>query len=240
MQEFALEGRGRDIFGLTADSRVWCNTTPKETAPVEAHIPGGASGVGGSALTNEYFNASWYELQIQLNSGNHQHRDRTPLDWVYLIGRFRDLYDQSHQPEPTRLLVAVTKALQSTDPRLGPEDYGRGWRPEQNIDPRIMVNADWAPIFQPLHAEVRRALTNSLLAAWMDKNLQYPLAKFLPLQGGLQQSYTPGPAYGGITGGKVWEAAQQFREAGVAPDLIERLRLWGIAYTDRAARLQYH
>jgi len=240
MEEFALEGRGREIFGLTADSRVWCNTTPKETAPVEAHIPGGASGVGGSALSNEYFNASWYELQILLNSGNHRHRDRGPVDWLYVVGRFRNLYDQTHQPEPTRLLVAVTKALQSTDPSLGPEDYSRGWRPEQNIDPRIIVNADWAPIFQPLPAEVRRALTNSLLAAWMDKNLQYPLTKFLPLQGGLQQSYTPSPAYGGITGGKVWEAAQQFREAGVAHDLIERLRLWGIAYTDRAARLQYH
>jgi hypothetical protein len=240
MQEFALEGRGREIIGSTADSRTWCNTTPKETAPLEAHIPGGPSGVGGSALTNEYFNASWYELQILLNSGNHQHRDRAPLDWVYLVGRFRNLYDQTHQAEPTRLLVAVTKALQSTNPRLGPEDYSRGWRPEQNIDPRIMVSADWAPIFQPLPDEVRRALTNSLLAAWMDKNLQYPLAKFLPLQGGLQQFYTPSPAYGGITGGKAWEATQQFREAGVAPDLVERLRLWGIGYTDRAARLQYH
>ncbi len=240
MQEFALEGRGRDLIGLTADSRTWCNTTPKETAPVEAHIPEGPSGVGGSTLTNEYFNAAWYELQILLNSGSHQHRDRGPIDWVYLIGRFRNLYDQTHQPEPTRLLVAVTKALQSTDPHLGPEDYSHGWRPEQNIDPRIMISADWAPIFQPLPPEVRRALTNGLLAAWMDKNLQYPLAKFLPLQGGTQPSYTPGSAYGGITGGKAWEAAQQFLEAGVAPDLVQRLQLWGMAYTDRAARLQYH
>jgi hypothetical protein len=123
---------------------------------------------------------------------------------------------------------------------LGPDDYSHGWRPEQNIDPRILVNAYWAPIFQPLPPEVRRAFTNSLLTAWMDKNQEYPLAKFLPVQGGLQQSYTPGSAYKDITGGRVWEATQEFREAGVAPDLVERLQLWGIAYADRAARLQYH
>jgi hypothetical protein len=240
MQEFALEGRDRELIGLTADSRTWFNTTPKETAPSEVHIPDGPEGVGGSALTNEYFNASWYELQILLNSGNHQHRDRSPVDWVYLVGGFRNLYDETHKPEPTRLLVAVIKALQSTDPRLGPDDYSHGWRPEQNIDPRILVNAHWAPIFQPLPPELRRAFTNSFLAAWMDKNQEYPLAKFLPVQGGLQQSYTPGSGYKDITGGRVWEATQEFREAGVAPDLVERLQLWGIAYADRAARLQYH
>jgi len=240
MQEFALEERGHELIGSTADSRTWFNTTPKETAPLEAHIPNGPAGVGGSGLTNEYFNAAWYELQILLNSGAHQHRDRGPIDWVYVVGRYRNLYDETHQPEPTRLLVAVTKALQSTDPRFGPEDYTHGWRPEQNIDPRIMISSDWAPIFQPLPPEVRRALTNSLLAAWMDKNLEYPLAKFLPVQGGLQLTYTPAYGYADITGGKVWEAAQQFREAGVAPDLVARLEAWGIAYTDRAARLQYH
>jgi len=42
-----------------------------------------------------------------------------------------------------------------------------------------------------------------------------------------------------ISGGKVWEAAQQFREAGVPAELVQRLQQWGIAFTDRAARLQY-
>jgi hypothetical protein len=238
MQEFALEGRGRDLFGLTADSRTWCNTIPAETSPSAAHIPDGLAGVGGSALTNEYFTASWYELQIVLNSGNHQHRDRGPVDWVYMIGRFRDLYVQTHQSEPTRLLVAVIKALQSTDPRLGPDDYRQGWRPDQNIDPRIMISPVWAPIFKPLPIEVHQALTASLLAAWMDKNLQYSIAQYLPL--GLPQApYAPPRAYGDISGGKVWEASQQFRDAGVAAELVERLQQWGITFTDRAARLQY-
>jgi len=239
MQEFGLEGRGRDIFGSLADSRTWCNTIPAETAPSSALIPDGVAGVGGSALTNEYFMAAWYELQILLNSGNHQHRDRAPVDWVYVIGRFKDLHAQTHQPEPARLLVAVTKALQSTDPRLGPDDYRQGWRPEQNIDPRIMISPVWEPIFKPLPIELRRALTSSLLAAWMDKNLQYPVAKYLPMGGLPARPYAPPQAYGDISGGNVWEAAQRFRDAGVPAELARRLQQWGIAYSDRAARLQY-
>ena len=238
MQEFGLEARGRDFFGSIADSRTWCNTIPAEAAPSTAQIPDGSAGVGGSALTNEYFTAAWYELQIVLNSGNHQHRDRTPVDWVYFIGGFHDLFVQTNQPEPARLLVAVTKALQSSDPRLGPDDLKQGWRPDQNIDPRIMISPVWAPIFKPLPVELHRALTASLLAAWMDKNLQYPIPKYLPL-GLSRQTYTPTRAYGDISGGQVWEAAKQFRDAGVPADLVKRLQQWGIAFTDRAARIQY-
>ena len=240
MQEFGLEGRGRDIFGSTADSRSWFNTIPADTAPSAAHIPDGAAGVGGSGLTNEYLSASWYELQIVLYSGNHQHRDRGPVDWVYVIGRFRDLYGETHQPEPARLLVAVIKALQSTDPHLGPENLSQGWRPEQNVDPRIMVSAAWAPVFKPLPIEVHQALTAALLAAWMDKNLQYPIERHLPM--GLRSSahaYALPHDYADISGGKVWEASQQFRNAGVSPELVRRLQQWGLAYTDRAARIQY-
>jgi hypothetical protein len=239
MQEFGLEGRGRDLFGSTADSRTWCNNIPAETAPSAVFIPDGAAGVGGSALTNEYFTASWYELQIVLNSGNHQHRDRSPMDWTYLISRFLDLYVQTHQPEPTRLLVAVTKALQSTDPHLGPDNLRRGWRPDDNIDPRIMISPVWAPIFKPVPKEVHQALTASLLSAWMDKNLQYSIAQYLPI-GLPPQDYTAPRAYGDISGGKVWEAAQRFRDAGVTDELVQSLLQWGVAFTDRAARLQYH
>jgi hypothetical protein len=237
-QEFALEGRGRDLFGPAAEDRSWFNTVPSETAPPETHIPDGPAGVGGSALTNQYFSASWYELQLILNSGNHQHRDRAPVDWVYMVGRYRDLYSQTHQPEPARLLVAVIKSLQSADPRLGPDNLTQGWRPDQNVDPRIMISPVWAPIFQPLPAELHRALTESLLAAWMDKNLQYPMAKHLPM-GVHRQAYAPPQGYGDITGGSVWESAKQFRDAGVSPDLVRRLQQWGIAFADRAARLQY-
>jgi hypothetical protein len=236
-QEFGLEGRGRDLNGASADSHTWFNTIPAETAPTSAHIPDGPAGVGGSALTNAYFNASWYELQILLNSGHHQHRDRDPVDWVYMVGWFQGLYAQTHQPEPVRLLVAAIKAQQSADPRLGPEDSHRGWQPDRNLDPRIMISPAWSPFFKPLPEEVHRTLTTSFLSAWIDKNLRYPISDYLPI-GVRTEAYTY-PTYGDITGGEVWRAARQFRDAGVPDDQIERLMRWGSAYTDRAARLQY-
>jgi len=54
------------------------------------------------------------------------------------------------------------------------------------------------------------------------------------------QAYTSPRTYGDISGGKVWEAAGEFRAAGVAADLVDRLQQWGIAFSDRAARIQYH
>lgn len=236
-QEFGLEGSGRQLYGASADARTWFNTIPAETAPSAAQIPDGPAGVGGSALSNAYFNAAWYELQILLNSGNHQHRDRSPIDWVYMVGWFQGLYAQTHQAEPVRLLVAIIKAQQSADPRRGPEDAHRGWQPDRNLDPRIMVSPAWAPIFKPLGVETRRALTTAFLSAWMDKTLRYSISQYLPV-GIRAESYSYG-AYGDITGGEVWNAAAQFREAGVSDDFIDRLLQWGSVYADRAARLQY-
>ena len=237
-QEFGLEEKGCTLFGETPEPRTWCNTVPAITAPAAANIPDGPTGVGGSPLASEYLSAAWYELQILLNSGHHQHHDRSPIDWVYVIGQFHDLYLQSHNPEPVRLLVAVTKAMQSSDVHLGPDNYSEGWRLEQNIDPRIMISPYWSPFFKPFPSEIRRSIAESLLAAWTEKTLSYPIAEYLPLPA-LQRDYKP-HLYSDISGGKVWEAAGQFRAAGVSDDLVARLVNWGIAYNQRAVALQYH
>jgi hypothetical protein len=237
-QEFGLEAKGHIFFGDAAEPRTWCNTVPSDTAPAAAHIPDGLTGVGGSALANEYLSAAWYELQILVNSGNHQHHNRAPVDWVYLVGQFQALYVQSHNPEPVRLLIAVTKALQSTGASLGPDNYSEGWRPEQNIDPRILVSPYWTPFFSPFPFEIRRAIAESMLAAWMEKTLSYSIVEYLPLPR-VEYHYDP-RLYSDISGGRVWEAARQFRLAGVSGDLVERVVNWGIKYNDRAAALQYH
>ena len=93
-------------------------------------------------------------------------------------------------------------------------------------------------MFQPLAAEARRVMTESLLGAWLDKNLQYPVSRYFRV--GLSESSYPSPAmYGSISGGKVWDAAPLFLAAGVNPDLVKQLQKWGAAYTDTAARFQY-
>jgi hypothetical protein len=226
-QEYGLEGQ-----------RAWSNTIPAAAAPAAVNIPDGPAGMRGSALTNEYFDAAWYELQVIVNSGNHRHRDRTPVDWVYVIGRYLDLYRESKQAEPARLLVAVIKAMQSTDPRLGPENRSQGWRPNQMVDPTIMISETWAPIFQALPGETKRTITEAMLAAWMEKNLQYPVARYFS-PGLTESSYAPPASFGGISGGRPWKAAAQFRAAGVSPAVVMQLERWGAAYMETAARFQY-
>ena len=226
-------------FGLEADGqRTWPNTVPAATAPAAVNIPDGPNGMGGSALTNEYFNSAWYELQLLLNNGNHRHHGRLPIDWVYFLRHFRDLQRLSERPEPARLLVAVIKAMQSSDPDIGPQNIGEGWRPEQNVDPRIMIAKEWAPMFSSLPDAMKQAITESLLTAWLDKNLQYPPASYFRL--GLQTtSYARPRDLQVISGGKVWEAAAQFQAVGVNAQLIDRLQAWGRQYTSLASLFHY-
>jgi hypothetical protein len=82
-----------------------------------------------------------------------------------------------------------------------------------------------------------RARLVALLSGWLDKNLRYPITEYLPLSAG--HTYTPLNSYGDISGGKAWEAAQQFRNLGISAERVQRLQQWGFAFTDRAARIQY-
>jgi len=237
-QEFGLEGRGREFFGPTGESRTWFNAIPAATAPAAVNIPDGPAGMGGTALTNQYFDASWYELQILVNSGNHGHVDRTPVDWIYVIGGFQNLYRESRRPEPARLLVALIKSMQSTDPLIGPADVERGWRPTRSVDPAIMVLPAWAPMFEALPGETRRAITESLLTAWLDKNEQYRVDRYFRV-GIREKSYTVKGGYADIATGKPWASAPQLRAAGIDDDLIARLQKWGASYSDMAQRFSY-
>lgn len=237
-QEFQLEARGPQLYGETGEPRTWFNTIAQAAAPAEANIPDGPNGMGGSALTNEYFDSAWYEVQFLLNSGNHRHHGRQPLDWVYLIDRFRGLYRESHRPEPSRLLVAVIKAMQSSDPKIGPDNQLRGWRPDSTVDPRIMVSPVWSPIFQPLPSDVRRAITDAMLRAWLDKNLKYRTAQYFT-QGTSGRTYSFTKDTTDISGGNVWLAEPRFQAAGVSPATIDKLTKWGRAYSNMAASLHY-
>ena len=108
--------------------------------------------------------------------------------------------------------------MQSTDPKLGPENYAEGWRPERNIDPRILVSGQWAPVFQTVPANVKRLITEELLSAWLDKTLQYPGASYFG-PGTQASRYRLPVALREISGGRVWEASSQFQAAGVRPAL---------------------
>jgi hypothetical protein len=238
-QEFQLEGRGQDFFGSTAEARGWPNSIPLATAPAEETIPDGPAGMNGTGLANEYFNNAWYELQILLNSGNHRRHGRQPVDWLYVIDRFRVLNNESRRPEPARLLIAVVKALQSSDPMLGPDNPLRGWRPESTVDPRIMVSPGWAPVFRTLAPDVRRSVTEAMMSAWLEKNLRYRIAQYFAQGKSSKDSYTAPKEFAEISGGNTWTAAPQFRASGVSEELVRRLLQWGSTYSSMSSRLQY-
>ena len=225
-----LEGAGGNM--------VWSNVVAADTAPATVNIPDSANGMGGSGLTNEYFNNAWYELQMLLNDGGHQHQGRGPVDWVYLAGHERELERWSRVPEPGRVLVTVIAAMQSTGREIGPQDKARGWQPDQTIDPRMMVAPEWSETFAGLPAEERRAITQAWLRAWLEKCTSYPVVTYFRLAQ-LPGSYEPPKELRAISGGKVWESASRFRAAGVDGKLVDRLELWGSQYLSVSSLFQY-
>jgi hypothetical protein len=137
-----------------------------------------------------------------------------------------------------RLLVAVIKAMQSSDPKIGPDNRLKGWRPDAPVDPRILVSGDWLPMFLSLHPDVRRAITENLLTSWLDKNFQYRTARYFT-QGASVRGYVPPKELAAIWGGNVWEAAPQFEVAGLSPETLKRLHKWDRSYSNMAASLHY-
>jgi hypothetical protein len=217
---------------------VWSNVVAAETAPAAANIPNTANGVAGSGLTNEYFNNAWYELQMLLNDGGHQHRGRGPVDWVYVAGHERELERRSGVPEPGRVLVTAIAAMQSTGQTIGPQDIARGWRPDQTIDPRMMVAPEWSETFAGLPADERRGIAQAWLSSWLEKCTSYPVVTYFRLSQ-LPGSYEPPKELRAISGGKVWESASGFRAVGVDAKLVDRLELWGSQYMAMSSLFQY-
>jgi cytochrome c553 len=225
-----LEDTGGDV--------IWANVVAAATAPATVNIPNNANGMAGSGLTNEYFNNAWYELQMLLNNGGHQHHGRDPVDWVYVAGHERELERWSGLPEPGRVLLTAIAATQSTDPKIGPHDNARGWRPDQTIDPRMMVTPEWSETFAGLAPGERRAITQAWLSAWLEKCTSYPVVTYFRLAQ-LPDSYEPPKDLRAISGGKVWESASRFRVAGINANLVDRLELWGIQYMAMSSLFQY-
>ena len=220
-------------YGLE-ESRVWPSTIPAATAPEAAGIPDGPSGIGGSALTNEYFNNAWYELQVLLNDGGHRHRGRAPVDWVYLLRGVIELQRASGRAEPGRLLVVAIKSMQSTDPFVGPVHAEEGWRPERNIDPRLLLQAT----FDGVPKGLRRGIAEAMLMAWLDKNEQYAPPAYFE-RGRSAKSYAVPRDLRAAYGGRGWEAMAEFRALGVSERVLRRLAAWGNAYMDMVELFRY-
>ena len=218
--------------------RRWPNNIAALTAPSAVHIPDSPNGMNGSALSNEYFSNAWYQLQLLLNSGSHQNHGRRPVDWIYVLEHEHTLQKLSGVPEPIRVLITVIKAMQSNDPFAGPQNVAAGWRPDRNVDPRILVDPDWASTFEVLPPATHQSLSQALLAAWLEKTASYPPTEYFA-RAQLAGSYPLPEDLSSIYGGRVWEAARQFRAAGVDGRLVDALERWGASFTNLAGLYQY-
>jgi hypothetical protein len=227
-----------DLEDVAERPRCWPSNIAALTAPSATHIPNGPSGMNGSGLTNEYFSNAWYELQLLLNSGSHLQHSNKPVDWIYVLDHEHRLETLSGMPEPARVLTTLIKAMQSTDPLATPQDFADGWRPDRNVDPRIMVDASWAATFQPLRPALRRSITQAMLEAWLRKTGSYPQVSYFS-RGQLPGTYTIPEELRPIYGGRAWEAAAQFRAAGVDGTLVDALERWGACFTNLARLYQY-
>jgi hypothetical protein len=128
--------------------------------------------------------------------------------------------------------------MQSTDPKIGPQDNAKGWRPDQTIDPRMMVTPEWSETFAGLEPADRRSITQAWLSAWLEKCTRYPVVTYFRLSQ-LPDSYEVPKDLRAISVGKVWESASRFRTAGVDGKLVDRLELWGAQYMAMSSLFQY-
>jgi hypothetical protein len=173
---------------------------------------------GSVETTDEYLNNAWYQLQSVVGSAK--------LDWPYLARHLRDLQRVSGRPEPGRLIAMLYQAFESGEP------------PQRNLDPRILVAPEWASAFAPLDPAAKKALTESLLNAWLDTRQRYPPTAYFN-RGAPPPVYQLPPDLRGVAGGRAWEALSQFEANGVGLATLKRLRDSGRRYTALAELYHY-
>ena len=135
MQEFNLEGLGRQFYGINGRDRQWFSN--RHIFNISPHILGLLSGPpvtgdGNGLLTNAAFANLWYELQQQLNSGsrNAVQGGFGTIDWGYSNGLFGNIASATGFGEPTRATNFVLNSFEQADDGYGPD--GRNGTPDDN------------------------------------------------------------------------------------------------------------
>jgi hypothetical protein len=228
MQEYQLEGYGPQIFGSTyGEPRTWFVSFPFHSSPFALHIPSDANGIGGSALTNEYFSSVWYQVQLTLNDSNHAPQGTGPIDFPYVYGKLKDLYQMSGNPEPLRLVEFLTRGMQVTDNGvvMGQVSQISGWSPTSDGDISRLVHPDWYPMFSTLGATTTQEIMQAMLQTWFTKTSSYTPAQYYAA--GNSPTYVPNSGMDSSQfGDKVMFIIPQFYAAGVSSTLVNQVTNW--------------
>ena len=183
MQEFDLEGYGKQFYGSNGETRQWFsdlhifNVSPHIVFGIFArHVP--VTGDGDGKLTNLYFANAWYELQILLNPGarNAVTGGFHTIDWQYQGILFGDLAQLINRGEPMRSTKFVLKAMQEHDNGYGPGGANEGgtsnpwwgWNLRDNLaDMDRSLQDNWSEQPNP------KPIVQNTYQIWMEQNGRY-------------------------------------------------------------------
>lgn len=229
VQEFNLAERGADYFGAKAEPRTWFGQLPFSAGPFMLNIPDEV-GIGGSALTNEYFSNAWYHTQLILNAGNGQAQGTSPVDWGYVWGKFNDMRKLTDYPEVGRQTLYWTAGLQEWDrATLGSP---AGFDPQKLPLSSVWVHPAKVGMWAGYTATEKKELLSNILAAWLDKAQQFTPSQYYAV-GLATADYVPPPNQpDGPFGARLWYGVQAFKASGVD---VSRAQQWGATVLPKAS-----
>lgn len=225
-QTYGLEGYGDQVFGATyAEMRTWFVSYLFQSSPFFLHINDGPGGIGGSAITNEYFSNIWYQVQLTLNDSNHANQGTSPIDWPYVYGKLKDMYNVSDCPEPYRLTEYIMRGMQISDNGLPPGANGSGWQPTTVGDISRFVHPSFTPMFNSVPAATKTQLFTTMAQSWINKTNSFTPAQYYA--GGLASSVeVVTSAMDGDMGGKTMFMLPLFGAAGVPVSILQQVSTW--------------
>lgn len=225
MQEFGLESYGGVYFGPAAEFRTFFDRIAFTTSPFQLGPIPPEFGIGGSELTNEFLSNAWYQVQLILNPGNGTAQGTTPIDWAYVWGHFKDLWQLSEYGELGRYALYFVKGMQEQVTPAG-LDQNAGWNPYKK------ATIDWpmtpTPIKQWLGVPPTKKAEafDKLLTAWLVQCNRFPPTEYWA-KGYADPLAVPTANYLGSWGDRLLYAIPQFTAIGVPKATVDKLSLFG-------------
>lgn len=243
MQEYELDEQAPALYGEYGEARSWLSSrrnvfeiAPHRTANNHSHL------LHQSVLVGKYFSTAWYHLQLIINGGNRATLKLWPVDWNYQPDHIVGLYSRGDGPrQPYRYVISHAKMLQQYHDGRPVEESGIGFR---QIHPGryAPIPGRRGTIFEGLAPEVRAELFGGLLGATMDLIEAHSLSEWprdtldkhdntLRPKDYVPQLISAGKFNGHQHKGHhadIWYSMiPYFEEAGVTPQVLDRVIDWG-------------
>ena len=234
MQQFGLEGLGKDAFGPRAETRTWLDSGSFDISPGKSHLPEDVTTGGFSAnpLNAEILDNQWYYLALIQNPGNGYRAGTTPVDYPYARNRNLNLTQAGGPPLPMMELVWTTKGSQQ-GAGLGLDD-NFGWSPVTTNDLTQLFYEDNWLLSQYPHAGsgdgwapgAEKPVVQAAMETWFDKVQSYTPQQYYAA-GMADPAYTPVVRDNGLLGDKVMAYLYYAKGVGVDPHLLSQIQSWG-------------